>query len=197
MDQSGKALQMTNLKKLAPWLAVIAILALAAIVLRAEGRLWLSASGQIKLWVSDVWSSENSQQLLDPYSFTHLLHGFVFSWLTAWLVPRWPLPWRLVLTVGLETAWEMFENTPFVIDRYRSETGAIGYEGDTVLNSLGDILSCAVGMLIACRLGWRWSLAIFIAIEVVLLLWIRDCLLLNVLMLLVSLPAVKQWQMGH
>ena len=187
----------SNTKKLAPWLAIFAVVAATAIALRLEGRLWTSASGRLRLWVGDVWSAENSQQLLDPYSFTHLLHGFVFCWLAAWMVPRWPLVWRLVLAVGLESVWEVFENTPFVINRYRTETAAIGYQGDTVFNSLGDVLSCAVGFLIAWRLGWRWSLAVFVAVEIILLLWIRDSLVLGVLMLLVSLPAVKQWQLGH
>ncbi len=185
------------LKRFAPWLAIAGLLAGTAIVLRLEGRLWLSASGQVRLWAGNVWSSENSQQLFDPYSFTHVLHGFILCGLTAWALPRWPLAWRLVLGLGLESAWEVFENTPFVINRYRNETGAIDYEGDTVLNSLGDILACAAGLLIAWRLGWRWSLAIFVAVEIILLLWIRDSLVLNVLMLLVRMPAVKQWQLGH
>ncbi|HTU26306.1 MAG TPA: DUF2585 family protein [Pirellulales bacterium] len=172
------------------------ILAATAIELHYQGRLWRSASGRLLLWVGDVWSSENSQQLFDPYSFTHVLHGFVLCGLAAWAVPRWPLAWRLCLAIALEAAWEIIENTPFIIDRYRQATIAAGYEGDTVINSLGDVLACGAGFLIAQRLGWRWSLAVFIAIELALLIWIRDSLLLNVLMLVYPFPQVKAWQMG-
>lgn len=195
--RSARAVNAVALKRFAPWLVLAGLLTGTAVALRLEGRLWLSASGQVRLWVGDVWSSENSQQLFDPYSFTHVLHGLIFCGLIAWALPRSPLVWRLVLALGLESAWEILENTPFVVHRYRNETGAIGYQGDTVLNSLGDILACAAGLLIAWRLGWRWSLAIFVAVEIILLLSIRDSLVLNVLMLLVRMPAVKQWQLGH
>ncbi len=125
----------------APSLTIAAILAATAIALHFEGRLWTSASGQVKLWVGDVWSSENSQQLLDPYSVTHLLHGFVLCGLAASAWPRWRLAWRLTAAVGLEAAWEVFENSQLAIDRYRQQTAAIGYEGDTVVvNSLCDIV---------------------------------------------------------
>jgi Protein of unknown function (DUF2585) len=173
------------------------ILLATAIELHLQGRLWTSASGRLRGWVGDVWSSETSQQFLDPYSFTHVLHGFVLCWLAAWAFPRWPLVWRLVLGVALESLWEIFENTQLVIDRYRQATAAIGYEGDTILNSLGDILSCAIGFGVAARLGWRWTLALFVAIEIALIISIRDSLVLNVLMLVCPLEAVKAWQMGH
>ncbi len=182
--------------KAAPWLAMAAILAATAIELHRQGRLWQSASGRLRVWEGNVWSSENSQQLLDPYSVTHVLHGFILCGLTAWALRRWPISWRLCLAIALESLWEMIENTKFVIDRYRQATAAVGYEGDTVVNSMGDILACGVGFLIAQRLGWRWSLAAFVAVEIVLLFWIRDSLVLNVLMLVFPLEQVKVWQMG-
>jgi hypothetical protein len=185
-----------EIKKAAPWLAMAAILAATAIELHRQGRLWRSASGRLLLWVGDVWSSENSQQIFDPYSATHVLHGFILCGLAAWAIGRWPLAWRLTAAIALESLWEMFENTQFVIDRYRQATAAVGYEGDTVVNSLGDIFSCGVGFVVAQRLGWRWSLVIFVVTEIVLICWIRDSLLLNVLMLLFPLSGLKAWQTG-
>ncbi|HEX4144707.1 MAG TPA: DUF2585 family protein [Pirellulales bacterium] len=173
-----------------------ALLVATAIELHRQGRLWRSASGRLLPWAGDVWSPENSQQFFDPYSATHVLHGFILCGLAAWLLDRWPVAWRLCLAIALESLWEMFENTQFAIDRYRQATVAVGYRGDTVINSLGDILSCGVGFLIAHRIGWRWSLAVFIATEVVLIYWIRDSLLLNVLMLVCPLARVKAWQLG-
>jgi Protein of unknown function (DUF2585) len=182
--------------RIAPWLTMAAILAATALELHHQGRLWRSASGRLLLWVGDVWSPENSQQLFDPYSITHVLHGLILCGLTFWACGRWPVAWRLCLTVGLEALWEMLENTQFVIDRYRHATVAAGYEGDTVINSMGDILSCALGFWVAWRLGWRRSLALFVAAEILLVCWIRDNLTLNVLMLVFPLDALKKWQAG-
>ena len=105
--------------------------------------------------------------------------------------------WRLVIVLAAEAAWEILENTNAVIDRYRATTAFLGYRGDTVVNSIGDIMCCGVGVLIARKLGWLRSLPIFIASEIVLLVWIRDSLLLEILMLIYPLDAVKQWQLGH
>jgi hypothetical protein len=181
---------------LGPWLALAGILAAAVLLLRYEGRLWWCACGQLYPWVSDPRGPHNSQHLLDPYSFTHVLHGVLLCGLLAWAVPRLPPAWRLVLAVLAEALWEVFENSAFVIGRYRAATAAVGYQGDTVANSLGDILSCAAGFVLARRLGFRGSLALFVVTEVVLLLWIRDSLLLEVLMLVLPVPAVKAWQLG-
>ncbi len=184
-------------RKLWPWLTVALIVAGAVLLLRGQGRLWFCACGYFLPWSSDAWSADNSQHLLDPYSFTHVLHGFMFWWLLAWALPRVSLSWRLCLAVALEAAWEVIENTNFVVERYREATQALGYRGDTVVNSLGDILMCALGFLLARRMGFRRSLALFVLTEVLLLVWIRDSLLLNILMLLYPLDAVKAWQAGH
>ena len=147
------------------------------------------------LWAGKVCSSDNSQHFLDPYSFTHVLHGFLFFWLIAWLASRLQSNWQLALAVAMEALWEAFENTNFVIDRYRSTTAALGYTGDTVANSFGDIVCCLVGFLIAQRLGLRRSLIAFAVLELILLLWIRDSLLLEIVMLVVPIDAIRTWQM--
>lgn len=183
-------------KNLWPWLAIAITLVAVAFQLHYQGRLWLCSCGQFFLWVSDAWSSDTSQHLFDPYSFTHVLHGFIFCWLVGWFVPRLSRAWQLWLAVAVEAVWEVVENSEFVIQRYR-EAGALGYFGDTVVNSLGDIVMCGFGFVLARYLGFGRSLALFVAVEVVLLLWIRDSLLLNVLMLTYPVEGIQQWQAGH
>src|SRR5262245_30272833 len=118
-------------------------------LLHVEGRMFLCACGHFAVWVSDWCSSNTSQQLLDPYSFTHILHGFLFFWLIALLFRRMPVGWQLWLALLFESAWEVLENTPFVINKYRTETAALGYQGDTIVNSLGDLACALVGFLVA------------------------------------------------
>ncbi len=124
------------------WLAfgLLTIFVVTALLMRWEGRLWICACGSIKFWVSNTCSSDNSQHLLDPYSFTHVLHGFAFYWLVTLIFPRLKSNWQLLVAIALEAAWEVFENTNFVIERYRSVTAALGYTGDTIVNSFGDTL---------------------------------------------------------
>lgn len=184
------------MKKVWPWLACLAALAAAAFQLRNQGRLWICACGRLLFWWGDAWSAENSQHLFDPYAFTHVLHGFMFYGVLAWALPRAPLVWRLWLAVLAESVWEVIENTEFVINRYREATAALGYTGDTIVNSLGDVLACAVGFALAGRLGLRRTLLAFAATEIVLLFWIRDSLLLNILMLIHPLDAIRTWQTG-
>jgi hypothetical protein len=171
--------------------------AAAAVALRLQGRLWLCACGRLTPWVGDAWSADTSQHLFDPYSFTHVLHGFAFCGLLALVLPRAGWRWRLLLAVAAEAAWEVFENTRYVINRYRETTAALGYAGDTVVNSLGDIAACALGFLLARRLGALRTLLLFAATEVLLLLWIRDSLLLNILLLLYPSEKLRAWQAGH
>jgi hypothetical protein len=173
------------------------VLLLTVFLLRNQGRLWLCSCGQVYLWVGDVWSADNSQHLLDPYSFTHVLHGFAFCWLLALIVPQLSAIWRLWLAIAIESSWEVVENSEFIIQRYREATAALGYEGDTIINSLGDILVCGLGFWLAFRLGFRRSLALFVVTELVLLFWIRDSLVLNVVMLIYPIEAVKAWQLGQ
>jgi len=127
-----------------------------------------------------------------------MLHGFVLCGLLAWAVPRVSPVWRLWLAVSIEVLWEVAENSAFVIRRYREGTAAFGYHGDTIVNSAGDLLSFGLGFVLARRLGFRRALAVFVAVEVVLAFWIRDGLLLNVLMLVYPIDAIEAWQTaGH
>ena len=173
---------------------VLIVLAMI-VLLRVEGRLFLCSCGYFAPWIGDTCSSNTSQQLFDPYSFTHILHGFLFFWLIALLFRRVVPGWQFGIALLLESAWEVFENTRFVIDKYRTETAALGYTGDTVVNSLGDLACALVGFLVARQLGWRRSLIVFALVELILILWIHDSLLLQILMLVRPVEAIKQWQM--
>jgi Protein of unknown function (DUF2585) len=179
------------------WLATLGLLALTACELHFQGRRWWCACGHPWLWVSDAWGPHNSQHLFDPYSFTHVLHGVILCGLLALVWPRLAPVWGLWLTLVVEAIWEVIENSAFVIDRYRAATAALGYEGDSIANSLGDILSGGLGFLLARRLGLRWSIVFIVVTEVVLLFWIRDNLTLNIVMLIHPSQAVKTWQLGH
>ena len=179
------------------WATIGLILLVTMFMLQQQGRLWICGCGRVYLWVGDIWSSDNSQRIFDPYSFSHVLHG-VMSWaILMWLLPRLSLSWQLVITTFVEASWEVAENSAMIINRYRESTLALGYNGDTILNSIADIFCCIVGFAIALRLGYRRSLALFIVTELVMILWIKDSFLLNVLMLIYPIQAIKMWQMGQ
>lgn len=178
-----------------PTVVLILVVPLMALALWAEGRMLFCSCGEFELWVGDTCSSRNSQQLFDPYSFTHVLHGFLLFWLVALAFKNLSPGWQLTLASILEALWEVLENTRFIIDRYRAQTAALGYEGDTIVNSLGDLFCAVVGFLIAYRLGWFRSLILFLLFELVLLFWIHDSLLLQILMLIYPINGIKTWQM--
>ena len=182
--------------KLWPWLAVVIVLAIAIMALRYEGRLWICSCGRVDLWAGNTQSADNSQHLFDPYSFTHVQHGLLFYAALVWALPHLPLLWRLFIAVAGEALWEIVENSPVVIQRYREATLALGYEGDTIVNVVGDIACMIVGFWLARTLGFRRSAALFVATEVVLVLWIRDSLLLNIIMLLLPIDMLRSWQLG-
>jgi hypothetical protein len=187
-------------RSVAALIAIAASLFLLALLLWLEGRFVFCTCGVFRVWSGDTCSSTNSQQLFDPYSFTHILHGFLLFWFVALLargVKGLPLvpAWQLWLALTLEAAWEVFENTPFVIDRYRAETAALGYTGDTIVNSFGDVTCAVVGFLVARRLGVKRALIVFLVLELILILWIHDSLLLQLLMLLHPVQTIKLWQM--
>lgn len=180
----------------APGVAAIAGAALlAAIVLLAMGRPAFGPPG-FGVWVWDIWSPANSQYLLDPYSFSHLIHGFLFFGLLHLIARGLPLERRLLIAVVLEAAWEVLENSPIIIDRYRAATIAVGYEGDSVMNSMSDLLMMALGFLAASRLKLWQSVGVILAMELGCLILFRDNLTLNVLMLVWPLKAIKEWQLG-
>jgi Protein of unknown function (DUF2585) len=172
----------------------VALSAIAAVAELAMGRSWLGPDGRFGLWEGNIWSSEQSQRFADPYSLSHVVHGFLF-YAFLWLVARrLPVRYRLVAAVALEAAWEVLENSPIIIDRYRAVTIALGYVGDSILNSMSDILMMALGFILAWRLE-RWaSIVAVVVIEVGLLLWVRDNLTLNILMLIHPIESIRAWQ---
>ena len=180
-----------------PWAAAFTVVVATAFELHRQGRLWTCSCGHFALWVGDAWGHDTSQQLFDPYTLTHVLHGFVVCGVLAWGLPRMSWAWRLWIAVFAESFWEVVENTNFVIQRYREATAALGYTGDTVVNSLGDIAACAVGFALARHLGLLRSVLLFAATELLLLIWIRDSLLLNVLLLIYPSQKLRAWQAGH
>ena len=177
------------------WYSIVpAIVVVQILVLLALGRTPICACGTIKLWHGVVHSSENSQHIFDWYSFTHVLHGLLFYLLTWFVMPRAPLAARFAAAVLIEGAWEIVENTNFIIERYRAETIALSYYGDSIVNSVSDTFAMMAGFLLARTLPARGAIALGVVIEVALLYFIRDSLLLNVVMLIYPFDAIKTWQ---
>jgi hypothetical protein len=177
-------------------LAVLASVALAAAILHAMGRPLICTCGYVKLWEGVVNSAGNSQHISDWYSLSHIIHGFIFHG-GLWLVARrWSFGARLFAATLVEAAWEIAENTNAVIDRYREATMALGYTGDSVLNSVSDIAMMMLGFWLASRLPVWLTVAIAVGFELLALYAIRDNLTLNVLMLLWPIDAIRVWQAG-
>lgn len=178
--------------------ATISVIAVAAAVLLAMGRVPICKCGYVKLWHGVVASSENSQHISDWYTFSHVIHGLAFYGL-FWLAGHrrgWSVGVRLVLAAILESGWEILENTPLVINRYREQTIALDYYGDSVLNSIADICAMTVGFIAAWRLPIVVVVALTILMEAGVAWWIRDNLTLNILQLLYPTDAVLRWQRG-
>ena len=172
--------------------AAIAIVGLAAAILFAMARPPICTCGTIALWGSV--GPTQSQMLADWYSLSHVVHGLLFYAL-LWLVARrTPVGRRFLIALTIEAAWEVIENTPMVIDRYRTATAALGYSGDTIVNSLSDIAMMALGFLAARKLPLWGAVLFFLALEIVPLLVIRDNLFLNVWMLVAPTDAIRDWQ---
>ena len=182
----------------APWLYVLAIVAVLVVVAEAElgmGHEPMCTCGFISLWHGAV-DSQNSQQIADWYTFTHIEHGLGFYALLFLVARRLPMPLRLLLAVGIEGAWEIAENSPFIIDRYRTATLSLDYYGDSVINSVADIIAMMAGFWMARRLTVWGTVAFVVIVEALLALTIRDNLALNIIMLIYPIDVIKYWQLA-
>ena len=178
-----------------PWmLACLALVIIQAFALAILGRPWICECGTVELWHGVVNSSGNSQHLTDWYTFTHIVHGFLFYGLLHVLTPKWSLAQRVFAAFALEVSWEIVENSNFIIEHYRAATISLDYFGDSILNSVADTLAMAVGFFLAARWPVWLSIVCVIGLEVFLGFMIRDNLTLNIIMLVWPLDAIKAWQ---
>lgn len=170
----------------------LAIVAATALILAVMGQPWIAPSGSVHLW----GGTEHSQHIIDWYTPSHIIHGFIF-YLVLWLVMRrQPLGIRALVALVIEAAWEITENTPWVIDRYRDVTIAADYVGDTILNSVFDLVAMLVGFWLAARLPVWLTVLLAIGFELLAAWAVRDNLTLNVIMLVYPLDGILAWQAG-
>jgi hypothetical protein len=180
-----------------PLAGMVVMIVLTGVGLYFQGRVWWCQVGDLGIWSSDIWTAHNSQHFFDPYTFTHILHGVLYFWLADLIFREMPLRWKFFLVVLVECLWELLENSNMVIERYRAVTVSLDYYGDSILNSLADVLSCAFGAFLTYKLKFWRSLFYFVLTEIVLLFWIRDNLMLNIIMLIYPIEAIKKWQVGN
>jgi hypothetical protein len=178
------------------WAIICLLIALTGFLEWRMGRPLKYRNGPVRVWSGVVESDQNSQQIADPYTLTHLEHGAAFYGLTRLALRSASAGTCGIVAVAIEAAWESYENTNTVVERYRANTVSLGYYGDSIINSIADIVACIIGFVLAWRLPRSATLAWVIAFEVILALWIRDNLALNILMLVYPLNAIRRWQMG-
>jgi hypothetical protein len=194
MTATPVAEQSSNRGLLAGLLIFALVLAVQALTERLMGRIWICECGYVKLWEGGVNTSGNSQHLADWYTPSHIIHGFLFYWF-AWLVFRQrSVGFRLGLATLIEAGWEILENSPIIIERYRTATMALNYFGDSILNSTTDTVWMAVGFLAAWRLPVWLTVALAVFFELLTAYVIRDNLTLNVVMLVWPVKAILDWQ---
>ena len=189
-------LAIPRLSLAAALLISLGVVGIAAGILYAMGRIPICKCGTIKLWHGGRGDIDMSQHLTDWYTYSHVLHGIIFYWLLSIVAKgRLSVAARLVIAMGIEAGWEIFENASFIINRYRAQTVSRDYYGDSIVNSVGDMLAMLVGFLLAARLPAWVTVLLLIATEVILLALIRDNLTLNVIMLIHPVEWIGQWQM--
>ncbi len=179
-----------------PLILSTAITLVMIVFLYLQGRIWWCKFRDLTPYYNDGWSQHTSQHFFDPYSFTHILHGVIIFWIAYLIFSRLSIAWRFFIAVLGEAAWEGLENTNFIIDKYRENTASLDYTGDSIFNSVGDVFACALGFWIALKLGWWRSLALFILTEIILIIWIHDSLIINIILLIYPLDSLKEWQTG-
>src|SRR3989344_3056863 len=179
------------------WLVIILfflILLITGGIEYSTGRSLLGPDGMFGWWESSVWSSENSQRVADAYTFSHIIHGMLFYAFLWWIARKVPMKYRFIMALIMEAAWELLENSPIIIDRYRAVTIAQGYVGDSILNSVSDVVFAGFGFIIS-RFSKFWiSVVLIVLMEVGCLFWVRDNLTLNVIMLVYPSETIKTWQ---
>lgn len=167
-----------------------------ALILHLFGQPAICTCGYVKLWEGVVLGAGNSQHLTDWYTFSHIIHGFIFYALLRWIFPRTPVFVRILYAMGIEVGWELLENSPMIINRYRETALAQGYSGDSIINSVSDTCSMLFGFFLACRLPVWIVIVLAVTMELVVGYLIRDNLTLNVIALIHPFPALAQWQLG-
>lgn len=195
VDSAGKLAVTSISRDLITWSAVSFTVLATLGWLAVNNQVWWS-SANAAIWSSEIWSRSNSQHPLDPYTLTHMMHGVLCFWITSLLAKKLPLSRQFFLAVLFACAWELLENSPLFIERFRVVTAASEYVGDALVNSMTDIAACSLGFYLASKCRYGVSIAIFCLIEIATAVWVRDNMALNVLMIVFPVDSVRSWQIG-
>lgn len=176
-----------------PWL-LTGLVGVQILVLAAMNTPWICPCGEVKLWQGGILNGQTSLHIADWYSPSHAVHGMLFFWLLTAVGRGWSVPVRTLLAAVLEISWEIFENTPWVIQRFRHATAAVDYHGDSIVNSVSDIGFMLLGFYIALKLPLRWGVLLAVALELLAMWAIRDNLMLQILTFIWPIDALVDWQ---